>query len=100
MVNMDLARSAKEDASSMKVIAIMTMAFLPSTFFAALFSIPSLQWNSSPVIQDNFWVYWAFSLPCTAVVFLLWLILTRIDGYTLIFGSKQRRRGPDKNELR
>ncbi|KAK0634452.1 hypothetical protein B0T17DRAFT_502110 [Bombardia bombarda] len=33
----------KLDSSSMKVIAIMTMAFLPATFFATVFALPSLQ---------------------------------------------------------
>ena len=60
----------------MKVIAVMTMGFLPGTFVAALFAVPSLQWGSTPVIQDNFWVYWAFALPATAVVFLLWALIS------------------------
>lgn len=43
----------------------MTMAFLPATFLAALFAM-------SPVIQDSFWVYWAWAIPVTTVVFLIW----------------------------
>lgn len=61
----------------MKTVAIMTMAFLPATFFAALFSVPSLDWRPGPgrgVVQDTFWVYWAFTLPATALVFGLWLL--------------------------
>lgn len=56
----------------------MTMAFLPATFFAALFSVPSLDWRPDPgggVIQPNFWIYWAFTLPATAIVFGLWFLL-------------------------
>lgn len=53
----------------------MTMAFLPATFFAALFSVPSLDWHSDAVIQSNFWIYWAFTLPSTAFVFALWVLL-------------------------
>jgi hypothetical protein len=60
----------------MKTVAIMTMAFLPATFFAALFAVPSLQWDRPGVIQDNFWVYWAFTVPATAIVFLVWGLLT------------------------
>lgn len=62
--------------SSMKAIAIVTMAFLPGTFFATLFAVPSLQWSQSPVIQGNFWVYWVFTLPFTVLVLLLWYGLT------------------------
>ncbi|KAL8346215.1 hypothetical protein RB601_004004 [Gaeumannomyces tritici] len=73
-----LARSSAEDSSSMKTIAAMTMAFLPATFFAALFAVPSLQWNGQDkVVQDSFWVYWAFTLPATALVFLIWLLMTK-----------------------
>lgn len=61
----------------MKTIAVMTMVFLPATFYAALFAVPSLQWDQgSAIIQDNFWVYWAFTLPTTVAVFLVWLGIT------------------------
>ncbi|KAI1210173.1 uncharacterized protein F4807DRAFT_460005 [Annulohypoxylon truncatum] len=72
-----IAEASKRDSSSMKTVAIMTMAFLPATFFAALFSVPSLDWHADAVIQPNFWVYWAFTLPATALVFALWLLLDR-----------------------
>jgi hypothetical protein len=63
----------------MKTIAVMTMAFLPGTFFAALFAIPSLKWEEPDVVQDNFWVYWAFTLRFTALVFLVWTVGTKWD---------------------
>ena len=72
-----IAKSAKKDSTSMKAIAIMTMVFLPGTFFAALFAVPSLRWDASPVIQPNHWVYWAFSIPSTLVVMLVWVCVSR-----------------------
>lgn len=54
----------------MKVIALMTMAFLPATFFAALWSIPVLE--QPGLTKDNFWVYWAFTVPTTIVIFFVW----------------------------
>jgi hypothetical protein len=36
----------------MKTIAVMTMAFLPAAFFAALFAIPSLQWTADTVMRE------------------------------------------------
>lgn len=78
LASIDLARSAARDGASMKVVAIMTMAFLPGTFFAALFAVPSLRWDDTKsVIGDNFWIYWAFTLPLTVFVFVLWMILTQ-----------------------
>lgn len=68
-----IAEASKHDSSAMKTIAVMTMAFLPATFFAALFAVPSLDWDSNDVIKGNFWVYWAFTLPATALVFMIWV---------------------------
>lgn len=60
----------------MKTIAIMTMVFVPATFFAALFSVPSLQWNSEGVVTGHFWIHWAFVIPATALVFAIWATIT------------------------
>ena len=60
----------------MKTIAIMTMVFLPATFFAALFAVPLLKWDEPNVIQGRFWIYWAFTLPSTALIFGIWLGIT------------------------
>ncbi|KAK3396871.1 hypothetical protein B0T20DRAFT_378775, partial [Sordaria brevicollis] len=87
------------EASSMRVIAVMTMAFLPATFFATLFALPAFQWevvdgwdssnsmgrgcgrcggggsggneedDGEGVIQKSFWVWVAFSVPMTMFVF-------------------------------
>ena len=61
----------------MKTIAIVTMTFLPATFFAAVFAMPVLRWDASPVVQPNFWVYLAFSFPSTALVFAVWAVITK-----------------------
>ena len=73
----------------MKTIAIMTMVFLPATFFAALFSIPSLDWHQSKVVQDKFWIYWVVTLPSTVAVFLVWYLITHAS-----WGSSE---GGDRN---
>lgn len=79
LASIEIARAASRDGASMKVVAIMTMAFLPGTFLAALFAVPSLRWedDADTVVGRRFWVYWAFTLPLTVVVFGLWAGLTR-----------------------
>jgi FtsH-binding integral membrane protein len=77
-----LAQSMKKDSSAMKTVAIMTMAFLPATFFAALFAVLSLQWDKPGVVQDKFWIYWAFTLPSTAFVFIAWFLITNWESIT------------------
>ncbi|KAI0113670.1 hypothetical protein GGR51DRAFT_20361 [Nemania sp. FL0031] len=71
-----IAECAKRDSSGMKTITIITMAFLPATFFATLFALPTLNWGGNTIITSGFWVYWAFTLPTTALVFLLWISFT------------------------
>ncbi|KAH7035312.1 uncharacterized protein B0I36DRAFT_90892 [Microdochium trichocladiopsis] len=73
----ELAEAAKKDSSAMKTIAIMTMLFLPGTFFAALWAVPSLKWDQPGVIQDNFWIYWVFTVPSTIIIFTIWFGLHR-----------------------
>ncbi|KAG9190009.1 hypothetical protein G6011_08097 [Alternaria panax] len=68
----DIALAAQKDSYSMKTIAIMTMIFLPPTFFATLFAMPLLKWDEPKVMQRNFGLYWAFSMPTTALVLLFW----------------------------
>jgi hypothetical protein len=77
LTSIKLAMTATRDSSSMKVVAIMTMAFLPGTFFAAVYAIPSLEWDTENVIRSNFWVYIAFTLPSTLLVFIFWASLTQ-----------------------
>ncbi len=93
-----IAKSAKKDSTSMKAIAIMTMVFLPGTFFAALFAIPSLQWDASPVIQGSFWVYWAFSIPSTLVVFAVWVWMSREETTHLPSPNEDGLRGGSREE--
>ncbi|KAI1137728.1 hypothetical protein F5Y05DRAFT_60314 [Hypoxylon sp. FL0543] len=91
-----IAEAAKRDSSSMRTVAIMTMAFLPATFFAALFSVPSLDWRSDAVVQPNFWVYWAFTLPSTALVFALWVLLDNRTGRGDGLVTEGRPRGDEE----
>ncbi|PHH90119.1 hypothetical protein CDD83_4465 [Cordyceps sp. RAO-2017] len=72
----ELAETARRDTSSMKTLAVMTMAFLPGTFFATLFALPFFKWEQPAVVQDSFRVYLAFTVPSTAVIFLVWLAVT------------------------
>ncbi|KAH8202812.1 hypothetical protein TruAng_002975 [Truncatella angustata] len=69
----ELARASKEDSSTMKAIAILTMAFLPATFFATLFALPTLESETGDVIiHSGFKWFWIFSIPATLLMFTVW----------------------------
>lgn len=80
MASIQLAKAASRDSSAMKIIAVMTMVFLPATFFAALFAVPTLRWEEESIVSGRFWIYWAFTLPTTALVFIVWLVITQRKG--------------------
>jgi hypothetical protein len=83
----------------MKTIAVMTMAFLPATFFAALFAVPTLDWDSDTVIKNNHWVYWAFTVPATLLVFLIWFLLNNTKGLMeKISIHRKRKEGENRTE--
>ncbi|CAN9426354.1 unnamed protein product [Alternaria alternata] len=72
----EIALAAQRDSYSMKTIAIMTMVFLPPTFFATLFAMPLLDWNGPKVVQPKFGIFWVFSLPTIVLVFLIWHLMS------------------------
>ncbi|KAI8959029.1 hypothetical protein F5Y11DRAFT_16733 [Daldinia sp. FL1419] len=86
-----LAEATKQDSSDMKVIAIMTMAFLPATFFAALFDLPTLAWGQPQVITNDFWVYWAFTLPTTLLIFFVWYMLNKYKVFGWLRNQKKEK---------
>ena len=76
-----LASASKEDSTAMKTLAAVTVTFLPSTFIAALFSMPLFQWDSKTIgnsyVSRQFWIYWAVSIPLTCVTLVVWFAWTR-----------------------
>ena len=89
-----LAEATKRDGSSMKTIAVLTIAFLPATFFAALFSMPSLGWDD----PHKFALYFAFTIPVTVAIFGIWAGITQQGAIKeMLFSSRQRsEKGADK----
>ena len=88
-----LARKATRDSKSMKGIAAVTMCFLPGTFVSSLLAMPMFDWDGDPgrSFNQNFWIYWAVTLPLTACVIALWLAWTNEDFIRIITTWKRRR---------
>lgn len=58
----------------MKVMALMTMLFLPATFVSALWSVPALD-KEEALTKQNFGIYWVVTIPVTLAVFVAWYVL-------------------------
>ncbi|KAJ5090555.1 hypothetical protein N7532_009239 [Penicillium argentinense] len=77
-----IARDARKDSASMKIIAGMTLLYLPATFVCSLFGTNLVAMDTSTKSNDSvfivsplWWTYFAFAVPLTVftmVGFLLW----------------------------
>ncbi|KAK5092117.1 hypothetical protein LTR70_005082 [Exophiala xenobiotica] len=64
-----IAEDSRKDSNAMKLIAIVTMVYLPGTFVATCFSMGLFQWNAkSPgVVNPRIWIYVLFRTLLTAL---------------------------------
>ncbi|KAL2195582.1 hypothetical protein P885DRAFT_40141 [Corynascus similis CBS 632.67] len=88
--NMEIATASGEDSSQMRYIALVTMVFLPGTFFASIFSMTFFNWSagsdgssggdsSSPIVSSKIWIYFLITAVSTLITLsLFWyFILSR-----------------------
>lgn len=77
LIALRLARDSRNDGVAMKAITLLTMAFLPATFVATIFSMgffhfaPKSATNSNEVelkVTPQVWMYVAVTVPLTVVV--------------------------------
>ncbi|KAK0706220.1 hypothetical protein B0T26DRAFT_655937 [Lasiosphaeria miniovina] len=84
-----IAASSLQDSSSMKMLALVAMFFLPGSFVAALFSTPLFVWDDGAAQQaaaaahtgplavatrPQFALFWAISVPMTVAIFVLYAV--------------------------
>ncbi|KAI7304952.1 hypothetical protein KC315_g14915 [Hortaea werneckii] len=69
-----IAREAKADGNSMKVIAALTMVFLPGTFLSSVFGMSVMEG------EKRWWLYVALTLPLTVFVIAVWWVWQSFAG--------------------
>ncbi|KAF1998784.1 hypothetical protein P154DRAFT_621477 [Amniculicola lignicola CBS 123094] len=76
----EMARITRRDSSDMRVIAGVTLLFLPATFTATLFSTSFFDFkpgSTGPHVMSRwFWLYWVVAVFLTLVVLASWLYTT------------------------
>ncbi|KAK1624440.1 hypothetical protein BDP81DRAFT_109316 [Colletotrichum phormii] len=74
--NVDIATATGRDSRQMRSIALVTMVFLPGTFFATLFSMTFFNWspgdNETSVVSSYIWIYFLVTGVFTVSTLLLW----------------------------
>ncbi|KAI4599574.1 hypothetical protein KJ359_002021 [Pestalotiopsis sp. 9143b] len=80
-----VAHATGLDSTAMKVLAIVTVVFLPPSFIATLFSMSMFNWqssestsdNGSEIVASNFWIYWVTTVPLTLVILVAYRLWWR-----------------------
>ncbi|KAN0102708.1 hypothetical protein V8E51_011021 [Hyaloscypha variabilis] len=72
--NVEIALSTGRDSRHMRSIAIVTMVFLPGTFFATVFSMTFFNWFGTPgkVVSSYFWIYIVITVFFTLLTLGCW----------------------------
>jgi O-antigen/teichoic acid export membrane protein len=75
-----IATASKRDSTSMKILAAVTVIYLPGTFTSSLLATSFFEWSASgseTVLSHRFWIYWAITIPLTAITVAAWLLWTQ-----------------------
>ena len=93
---MSLNEAVRKDSAAMRTIAVVTLAFLPSTFISVgvqfvmvirpltlgqtIFSMSFFNFSPGPetgrgdwLVSDKFWIYWVIAIPLTIATLSIWL---------------------------
>lgn len=73
--------AARIDSSAMRAISLIGLLFLPAAFVAAIFSTSFFNFDAPTGIwklSGHFWIYWAVTVPLTAVTIISWFFGPRI----------------------
>lgn len=72
--NVQIALATSRDSRHMRSIAIVTMVFLPGTFFATVFSMTFFNWfgSNGAVVSPYFWIYVLFTVVFTLLTLGSW----------------------------
>lgn len=73
----------RKDSLDMRIIAGVTLIFLPGTFMATMFGSGFFRFlpeNSTQLVSGWIWLYWMLTITSTAIVLLSWFYLSRQHG--------------------
>lgn len=87
--NVEIALATSRDSKVMRSIALVTMLFLPGTFFATIFSMTFFQWTGNggkAHVSSYIWIYVLITVAFTAMTVGLW--------YYFVMMRKNRNSGP------
>jgi Mg2+ and Co2+ transporter CorA len=75
--NVEIALATNQDSKVMRSIALVTMVFLPGTFFGTVFSMTFFNWSGDGKarISSYLWIYVVITVVFTLMTVGLWYFL-------------------------
>jgi hypothetical protein len=85
-LNIETATAARRDSNDMRIIAAVTLVFLPGTFTATLFSTTffNFQNQTSSIVSWWLWLYFVVTVGLTLVVLVGWYYISKRQDRTML----------------
>lgn len=96
-----IAVLTRRDSLDMRIIAAVTLVFLPGTFMATMFGSGFFRFfpeNSTKIVSGWVWLYWVLTLGVTAIVLLVWWFFSKRQGKNVIDAEWELRPATAINE--
>ncbi|KAH7138860.1 hypothetical protein B0J11DRAFT_574805 [Dendryphion nanum] len=90
-VMVELGAISRKDSTNMRSIAVVGLLYLPGTFISGLFGMNFFDFDASAEkeswrVSDKFWLYWAITIPVTALTVMIWVVFFHAKALKRIFG--------------
>ncbi|KAI9367654.1 hypothetical protein BJX61DRAFT_537875 [Aspergillus egyptiacus] len=77
-INLEFGRDARTDSNMMKTVAVVSMFYLPGTFVSGIFGTNFFNFEvdrpNKFSTADDFWMYWAVTIPLTLATIVIWAL--------------------------
>ncbi|KAL4924974.1 uncharacterized protein BDV17DRAFT_300720 [Aspergillus undulatus] len=77
-VSQGFGHAARSDSRMMTTVAVVSMVYLPGTFVSGLFGTNFFSFQADPgntwLTADEFWIYWAVTVPLTLATMGVWAL--------------------------
>jgi Mg2+ and Co2+ transporter CorA len=85
----------------MRSIAIVGLIYLPATFVSGIFGTNFFQFSTDKEdqgwrVSEEFWLYWAVTVPLTLGTVVLWTCAFHLDGIQKIVGWGWRQENKEE----
>ncbi|EXJ62355.1 hypothetical protein A1O7_02789 [Cladophialophora yegresii CBS 114405] len=101
----NIAILTRQDSTDMRIIAVVTLLFLPGTFMAALFSADFFDFSprdTNEVVSKWIWLYFVLTGAATLVVFGGWYLFSHRQNKKIVAAMNTDARPPlmsDRDDL-